>query len=168
MLDYANIIACAIICHEANRAYCASLGDFSQLPWVDAPDWQKVSAMDGVTFILENFEAPPAASHDNWTAQKLADGWVWGEVKDENAKTHPCLVPFDQLPSEQQAKDYIFGGVVRAYVESSARAVSAFGQVVGDTEGQDPQPIPTRAPDAGEPAHLSVRGPIDRPPRAKE
>ena len=31
----------AQIAHEANRAYCASLGDHSQLPWDDAAAWRE-------------------------------------------------------------------------------------------------------------------------------
>lgn len=38
----------AKIAHEANRIYCQTLGDYSQPPWEDAPDWQKNSAIAGV------------------------------------------------------------------------------------------------------------------------
>ncbi|XUM24954.1 RyR domain-containing protein [Bradyrhizobium oligotrophicum S58] len=47
-------------------------------------------------------------------ADKLRAGWVHGEVKDADAKTHPCIVPFDQLPRVQQAKDKLFRAVVAA------------------------------------------------------
>ena len=39
---------------------------------------------------------------------------MYGPVKDLDAKQHPCMVPFEQLPVEQQAKDYIFRAVVHA------------------------------------------------------
>ena len=32
---------------EINRAYCAALGDTSQLPWDQAPEWQRQSAING-------------------------------------------------------------------------------------------------------------------------
>lgn len=111
-LNSASILAIAIACHMANRAYCASLGDDSQKIWEDAPEWQKSSAIKGVEFHLSNSDAGPSASHDSWMAQKVADGWVYGEVKDEEKKTHPCIVPFDQLPKEQQFKDVLFGLIV--------------------------------------------------------
>lgn len=104
----------ARICHEANRGYCAALGDHSQPAWDDAPDWQKESAMKGVEFIDANPDASPSASHESWLEQKRLDGWVYGAVKDAVAKTHPCFVPYDELPVEQRAKDYIFGAVARA------------------------------------------------------
>lgn len=108
-----NSIDIARVCHEVNRAYCQALGDQSQVPWADAPDWQRHSAHNGVRLHLES-EAGPDASHENWMAEKVADGWRYGETKDPEAKTHPCLVPFDALPREQQAKDHIFRAVVHA------------------------------------------------------
>ncbi len=104
----------AEICHEANRQYCQALGDDSQKGWRYAPKWQKESAVNGVEFHLNNPTAGPQASHENWLAEKVADGWVFGEVKDATAKTHPCCVPFDQLPMEQQRKDVLFRGTVHA------------------------------------------------------
>lgn len=108
-------------CHEANRAYCASLGDFSQLYWEDAPGWQRESAIKGVAFILENPNASPAASHESWLSEKEADGWKWGPEKDPVHKIHPCFVPYDQLPQAQKSKDYIFGAIVRAMASGVSR-----------------------------------------------
>lgn len=102
------------VCHAANAAYCRSLGDDSQPTWADAPDWQRASAIMGVQFHIANPEAGDSASHDSWMAQKVADGWVYGELKDPEKKTHPCIVPFDQLPPEQQFKDTLFRTLVHA------------------------------------------------------
>jgi hypothetical protein len=70
--------------------------------------------MDGVRFHVFNPDADPAASHENWTKFKLGEGWVHGLVKDEENKTHPCLVPYSQLPPEQKVKDYVFRAIVHA------------------------------------------------------
>lgn len=110
--DTLTIIARA--CHEVNRAYCASIGDNSQPAWADAPEWQRVSAINGVKFSIANPDASPSASHDSWSAEKVAAGWVYGPVKDPEAKQHPCLVPYDELPLEQRTKDYLFQAVVRS------------------------------------------------------
>lgn len=104
----------AAICHEANRMYCFALGDDSQPTWGDAPGWQRASAESGVMFHLRNSNAGPSGSHENWLKDKEADGWVYGEVKDADAKTHPCIVPFDALPMEQRLKDSLFVGIVHA------------------------------------------------------
>ena len=102
----------ARICHEVNRAYCEALGDTSQVSWEDAPQWQRDSAELGVALHINHPEAGPEASHASWMRQKIDDGWVYGPVKDADKKEHPCMVPFDQLPVEQQAKDYIFKAIV--------------------------------------------------------
>lgn len=104
----------AKVAHQINLAYCASLGDTSQPAWADAPDWQKLSALAGVDMHLANPDATPEQSHESWLAQKVADGWVYGDVKDAEAKTHPCCLPFAELPPEQKAKDYLFRAVVHA------------------------------------------------------
>ena len=104
----------AKVCHEANRALCESFGDFSQRSWEDAENWQRDSAIKGVEFALANPDAGDAAQHDAWAADKRAQGWVFGNVKDAEAKTHPCLVPFEDLPPQQRAKDAIFRAIVRA------------------------------------------------------
>lgn len=114
MNESINIERIARVCHEVNRAYCASLGDHSQPAWEDAPDWQRESARTGVAAIVDNPETTPEQSHEGWLAQKRADGWTYGPVKDAEKKEHPCFVPYGQLPAEQRAKDYLFGAVVRA------------------------------------------------------
>ncbi len=104
----------ARVAHEVNRAYCQALGDVSQPAWEDAPDWQKDSAMNGVNLHIEHPDAGPQASHESWMAQKIAEGWTYGPAKRPDLKQHHCMVPFDQLPREQQAKDYLFRAVVHA------------------------------------------------------
>ena len=49
-------------------------------------------------------------------ADKVRDGWVYGEVKDGVKKTHPCLVPYNQLSVEQRSKDSLMISSVRAVV----------------------------------------------------
>ena len=113
-MGYNHMIA--RICHEANRAWCEFNGDFSQTSWDEAPDWQRTSAINGVAFHRNNPDAGDSASHDNWMREKVADGWVCGPVKDADAKTHPCIVPFGELSPAQQFKDKLFRTIVHAAV----------------------------------------------------
>lgn len=106
--------AIARVCHEVNRAYCQAIGDNSQLPWEIAPQWQRDSAINGVAFHQANPLTVPEDSHAEWMRNKIADGWKWGSVKNESKKEHHCIVPYDQLPVEQRAKDYLFRAVVHA------------------------------------------------------
>ena len=106
----------ARIAHEVNRQWCAYNGDLSQPAWADAPEWQRSSAINGVRFHRANPDAGDSASHDSWMSEKVAAGWVFGEVKDPDAvpPTHPCIVHFDKLPSDQQFKDRLFRTIVHA------------------------------------------------------
>lgn len=102
----------AMVCHEANRAYCQTLGDQSQKPWPDAEQWQRDSAIAGVQFKLRNPQAPPSAQHEQWLAEKRAQGWIYGAVKNAATKEHPCFLPYEKLPEEQKVKDDLFGAIV--------------------------------------------------------
>lgn len=112
--DSSDIERIARICHEVNRVYCLGLGDTSQPPWDEAPEWQKSSAIEGVRFHQKNPDAPASASHESWMAQKERDGWVYGPEKNPEKKQHPCMVAFDELPPEQQFKDVLFATIVKA------------------------------------------------------
>jgi hypothetical protein len=104
----------ARICHEANNGLCEAHGDHSQKTWEEAAQWQRDSAVKGVEFARANPDAPASAQHDAWSRDKIADGWTYGSAKDAEKKTHPCLVPFYDLPEFQRAKDVLFGAIVKA------------------------------------------------------
>jgi len=104
-------VAVAKMCHEVNRLYCQSLGDNSQKSWESSPAWLQRSALNGVEHQIKNPHSPPSASHENWLADKEAAGWKYGPVKDVPNKLHPCCVPFDELPIDQQMKDRLFKAV---------------------------------------------------------
>lgn len=129
MLSAAKIALIAAACHGANREWCLAHGDTSQSEWKDAPEWQKQSAIKGVEFHIANPEAGPSGSHDSWMEEKLAAGWVYGEIKDPEKKTHPCIVAHDELPAAQRAKDVIFTAICRDLVD--------FLEEEGDDEEED-------------------------------
>lgn len=104
--------ACARAAHEASRTYCIALDDLSQPSWEDAPEWQRSSAIKGVELALRG--ATPEESHISWLAEKTRTGWAYGPLKDAEAKTHPCMVPYADLPPAQRAKDALYLASVRA------------------------------------------------------
>lgn len=111
-LEAMHVEACARAAHEVNRVYCIATGDASHLAWIEAPEWQRVSARLGVPGALAG--ATPEQSHESWLAVKRADGWRYGPVKNAETKEHPCFVPYAELPEAQRAKDELFLSVVRA------------------------------------------------------
>lgn len=105
-------LICAEAAHEMNRVYCMALKDYSQPTWGAAEDHQRSSAIKGVDGVFAGNS--PKASHESWMAEKLSAGWVYGEKKDTEAKTHPCMVPYDQLSEEHKQKDFLFVSTVLA------------------------------------------------------
>ena len=42
--------------------------------------------------------------HEVWAKNRMDQGWSWGPQRDDELKTHPDLVPYDELTEEE--KDY--------------------------------------------------------------
>jgi hypothetical protein len=109
-----NVYDIAKVCHEANRALRAALGEGQYPAWEDCPERKQELVCKGVRFHIKcRGKATPKQSHYNWILGMQADGWTYGEEFDADAKKHPCLVPFDELPPEQQLKDELFANIVR-------------------------------------------------------
>ena len=108
-----SIETAAKAAHEANRVYCEAIGDNSQVAWEDAPEWQRSSCRLGVDFVKSNPDASPAAQHECWLEEKRKAGWAYGPEKCVEKKTHPCFVPYSELPPAQQAKDAIGVGLAQ-------------------------------------------------------
>jgi hypothetical protein len=50
----------------------------------------------------------PKEAHDYWMKAYLDMGWKYGKIKDSKKRTHPDLVPYNQLPKDERDKDAIF------------------------------------------------------------
>jgi hypothetical protein len=136
MNDLDKIETCARAAHEVNRAYCIALGDGdTQVPWDDAPAWQKESARKGVVGVLAGNGT--AESHAGWLAEKERTGWVYGPVKDAVAKTHPCLMPYDELPKTQKEKDRLFVSAVRSMAGALGMKVTYVDRDTGKSKTVD-------------------------------
>ena len=44
-------------------------------------------------------------AHDHWARRRMAEGWTFGRVRDDGARTHPNLVPYDQLTEAEKEYD---------------------------------------------------------------
>jgi len=65
------ILAIAIVCHQANKAWCEANDDFSQKDFAEAEEWQRESALKGVEFRLNNPKAGKDAQHNAWMKDKV-------------------------------------------------------------------------------------------------
>ena len=105
----------ASVIHDANRRLQIIIGEpRPSPPWDDAPEYQARECIAGVELYLADPELTPEQSHEAWCDRLRAAGWTHGDVKDEAARTHPLLVPWDQVPAEHQRKDLLFAAIVRA------------------------------------------------------
>ena len=114
MID--DIERIAHVCHEASRAL--QVTSFNHDGYVaphftEAPEWMVDSSIEGVEQVLEG--STPEQLHASWCEYKTATGWTFGDTKDATKKTHPYLVPYDDLPEERRLKDRVFLAIVNAF-----------------------------------------------------
>ena len=43
--------------------------------------------------------------HEVWAESRIAQGWSYGEERNDTLKHHPCLVPYEELPEVEKAYD---------------------------------------------------------------
>jgi len=111
----------ARVCHEANRALTFLIADVPvQPPWDEVDADMKLSCMKGVSvaiLMLDSGVAPELRAkrqHELWCEERWAAGWQWGATKSVEAKLHPALRAFSELPEAVRRKDAVFGAIVQA------------------------------------------------------
>lgn len=103
----------AEVCHNANRSLQHLLNDPVSPEWHETDFETRQSATEGV--MLAQDGKSPEQLHESWVEFKLKHGWSYSaEPKNVETKTHPCLVPYGELPVEQRMKDELFFSIVRA------------------------------------------------------
>ena len=67
--------------------------------------------------------------HDLWAEARFSEGWTRGPRRDDQARTHPGLVPYAQLTEEEKAYD-------RRTALGTLRAIRALGYAIEAREGR--------------------------------
>ena len=65
-------------------------------------DTSAVKLDDG---IYELCELIAKNTHEVWAAGRIKDGWTYGPTRDDEKRTHPCLVPYEELSEEEKEYD---------------------------------------------------------------
>ncbi len=107
-------IAIAEIAEDAIDRYRVLIGETSK-PWAERPDAYKKNCADGVRLIFENTGITAETVHALWVSSRAKEGWVYGPVQDLDAKTHPMMCDWDDVPDAQRRKDELFINIVRAF-----------------------------------------------------
>jgi len=78
--------------------------------WNNRDQLFKIQFIKTIERLCDNNAPPttPEAEHDSWMKAYEDMGWKYGPIRDTTLKTHPDMVPFDQLPKAEQIKDEIF------------------------------------------------------------
>lgn len=43
--------------------------------------------------------------HEVWAETRIQQGWTYGEQRNDELKTHPCLIPYEELPESEKEYD---------------------------------------------------------------
>ena len=43
--------------------------------------------------------------HEVWSETRIQQGWTYGEQRNDELKTHPCLIPYEDLPESEKEYD---------------------------------------------------------------
>ncbi len=85
-----------------------------------SPNPIDTSEVELSTRLSELTERLAANNHDHWALQRIAEGWRFGPDRNDKAKTHPDLVPYEELPDSEKEYD-------RRSVVETLKAIIALG-----------------------------------------
>ncbi len=94
----------AMVINETLRGWRMAIGDEVIDTWADAAQAQRDIHIASIDWYMESPQSTAKAFHDQWRAWMYDNGWTWGEARDVEAKKHPLIVPWDDLPPLQQIK----------------------------------------------------------------
>lgn len=78
-------------------------------PWSAREESFKTQFRPVIAMMMsENRKNSPEELHNDWWQAYIDMGWEYGPVRDKVAKTHPDMVPYDELGREEQDKDAVF------------------------------------------------------------
>lgn len=65
--------------------------------------------------------------HEVWSAGRIAEGWTYGPVRNDERREHPCLLPYEELPESEKEYD-------RSTALETLRLIVKLGYRIGKEE----------------------------------
>ncbi len=62
-------------------------------------------------------------AHEKWSQKRLEDGWTYGPERNDKLKTHPSLVPYEELSESEKSYD-------RALVNEALKSILSLGYTI--------------------------------------
>lgn len=62
--------------------------------------------------------------HEVWSQNRLNEGWIYGPERDDVRKTHPCLVPYEELPDSEKEYDRVTSQETLKFILKSGFEIS--------------------------------------------
>lgn len=100
---------------EDNRAAARRMGSVLAVAGLALSD----DPARAVAALPADIEGMAEAEHNGWLAQKTKHGWSWAQLRDDGARRHPAMLPYDRLAEREKDKDR---NNIRHYPEFAARA----------------------------------------------
>ena len=69
------------------------------------PKPPNLSILDARPDLAPLIEDLAALIHDSWSAERIRQGWSYGETRNDELKHHPSLVPYDRLNEDDKELD---------------------------------------------------------------
>ena len=106
-------------CHEANALILCTFEHQEYIPWEsisqDLKDNTTNSIYEAIRWMHSGNILTPAAIHNFWMDHKKSQGWKYGSTKCAVHKTHPLLVPYEELSPVDQFKDINFINIINNF-----------------------------------------------------
>jgi hypothetical protein len=100
----------AIFVYEGARMQAAAVdAPIVPEPWLDRDEAFRMQFLTVIGMMCgPDRKTSPEELHDDWVRAYEGMGWKYGPARDVAAKTHPDMVPFDDLEQREQDKDSVF------------------------------------------------------------
>ena len=111
-MDDLNTRRSIFIYETARLAAVAAQAPIVPEVWKDRDDAFRAQFLETVEYLCRpDSILDPETLHSKWVQSYEKMGWVYGAERDASAKTHPDMVPYNELDELERDKDEVFAAL---------------------------------------------------------